>query len=193
MNMGMPVPERIFGRLGDLPGLLAEISSNLDVIFEEREESIGGLDDRLAALETIVDRWLQDTAGIEAELIRLVPSADDILDLLEVPESEVVLDSLIGALRAIPPAQDPGETINEVAADALGRLFGITLLHLSIACDIGSLVQLDEAELKDRPEVARAISRRPTTISDTAWDAGLVEALMNRLDQLTSRTRLPPG
>jgi hypothetical protein len=185
---GMPVPDRIFEILQDLPGLLDEISGSLDTIFAEREE-LAGLDERLAVLETIVDRWLQDTANIEAALIRLVPSADEILDLLEDQEIEVDLDLLIGALRATPPEQDPGGSTNEVAADALGRLFGITLLHLSIACDIGSLAQLDEAAPNDRPEVVRALSGRPTTISETAW-GGLVEALENRLDQLNSPAHL---
>jgi hypothetical protein len=189
---GMPVPDRIFESLGNLRAPLAEISASLDAIFDEREELVDGLDDRLAALETTIDWWLRQTADIEAELIRLVPSADgiEILDLLEDSEIEFGLDRLIEALRATPPAQDPGGPTNEVAADALGRLFGITLLHLSIACDIGSLAQLDEAEPNDRPEVVRALSGRPTTISETAFGAALVEALENRLDRLPSTTHL---
>jgi hypothetical protein len=180
----VPVPDQILERLGQLPGSLEEISGRIESIYENREELIDGLDDRLAELEATVDQWLVNTAGIEAELIRLVPSVDDILDLLDDPEIEDNVDSLIEALRATPVvAADPGAATNEVAADALSRIFGITLLHLSIACDVGSLAQLEEVERSDWTEVARTLSR-PSTIFDTAFGAGLVDALQSRLDAL---------
>lgn len=189
----MTVPESILSRLSNLREPLDLVQSAISSIYALGDGERQDLDHRIAVLEEAVDNWLDRTGDIEfgpeGALVGFVPPIDDLIDRLDdyldrVAESDSG-DDVENALRAL--RESNALRADGTAADALGRLCGLSLLHIAIACDVGSLSDLDELIPWDQPGGTLSLpSAPPLTIYDAAYIARLLETLGSDLASLTA-------
>ena len=146
----MSTPPEIAGRLANLETPLRRVQDSIDRVrtAAQQDQPQLAMESAVADLESATEAWLEQSDAVEGQLLAHLPTADD---------------------------SEPRSRQGDETADAMGRLNGLSLLHIAVMCDLGPLVGLDALQPGDSMSAVLGESRdRPSVIQETAFGEGAV-------------------
>lgn len=169
----MPVSEELLGRLSELGQPFDSVREFVQSTVEASGESVARANEVVGDLEASVSAWLAATDIAERDLLAYLHGLNGTED-----NADELGDDLNGAIDQL--LDGDARAAAAAVADALGRLCGISMLHLAMANDVASLVPLDGGRPPDIPPGAP-----PTSMFDVAYgQVQLLESLKNDLAKL---------